>query len=442
MIKVIKTMKDSEDRLTRKEDLVLDETRSYRDCAEVDLSRSYQEMIGFGGAFTEAAAVTLARMTPDKRDEVIKSYYDKEEGLAYNIGRVHIHSCDFALGNYTYVDDHDVALETFSIEHDRELIIPLIKDAMAVRGSGIDLLASPWSPPAWMKSNNMMNQGGYLLPEYYQAWANYYVKFIEAYEREDLPIWALTVQNEPEAAQTWDSCIYTEEDERDFVKNYLGPTLHRAGMDDKALIIWDHNRDVMIRRVKTVLDDPEAAQYVWGTGIHWYMSEAFENVGKTHDLFPDKHILFTEGCQEGGVHLGSWNTGERYGRNMMGDLNNWCRGYLDWNITLDETGGPNHVNNLCDAPIICDTNTNEIHYNSSYYYIGHFSKFIKRGAKRVFSDCSIAGIHMVAVKNPDGEVVVVMMNQGDEARSFSLKFDGKYLNTSLDAHAIVTYILG
>lgn len=441
MIRQIKTKQSSTDRLTEKDPVQIESGRDYNGYAEVDLSRKYQSVVGFGGAFTEAAAVTLAKMSQEKRAEAIKSYYDKEDGLAYNIGRVHIHSCDFALGNYTYVEDNDVELNTFSIEHDEELILPLIHDAIKQRGDMLDILASPWSPPAWMKSNNMMNQGGFLLPKYYQSWANYYVKFIEEYEKAGIPIWGLTVQNEPEAVQTWDSCIYTEEEERDFVKNYLGPTLHKAGMEDKKLLIWDHNRDVMVRRVKTILDDQDAAKYIWGTGIHWYVSEAFENVGQVHDLFPDKHILFTEGCQEGGVKLGEWYTGERYGRNMMGDMNNWCKGYLDWNIVLDETGGPNHVNNLCDAPIIADTTTDELHYNSSYYYIGHFSKYVEKDAVRVFSDCSLEGVHMIAFENPDKSVVVIMMNESDTDHEISMKIKEGYMNVKLDTHSIVTYIL-
>lgn len=441
MIRQFITSKNTKDRLSEKEPIIRQNKRDYQFKAEVDPSLEYQNMIGFGGAFTEAAAVTLSKMSSNLRDEVIKSYYDKEEGIGYNIGRVHIHSCDFALGNYTYVEEHDVELKTFNIDHDRELIIPLIEDAKKQSGEELTLLASPWSPPAWMKSNNMMNQGGYLLPEYYKSWADYFVKFIDAYEDAGINIWGLTVQNEPEAAQTWDSCIYTEEEERDFVRDYLGPSLHGAGYEDKKLLIWDHNRDVIVRRAKTILDDPEAAKYIWGTGFHWYVSEAFENIGKVHDLFPDKHLLFTEGCQEGGVKLGAWFTGERYGRNMIGDINNWCEGYLDWNIVLDETGGPNHVNNLCDAPIICDTKTNELHYNSSYYYIGHFSKFVKAGAKRIFSDCSVEDISIVAFRNPDKKIIIIVMNEAEEHREISIKIESEYINMRLESHSIVTYIV-
>ena len=379
-------------------------------------------------------------MSSEKRQEVISAYYDKNEGLNYNLGRVHIHSCDFALGNYTYVEDNDAKLETFSIDHDRELIIPLIKDAFEKRGEPLKILASPWSPPAWMKSNGMMNKGGYLLKEHYDTWAKYYVKFIEEYEKENIPIWGLTVQNEPEAVQTWDSCIYTEFEERDFVKNHLGPLLHDKGYENKKLLIWDHNRDMIVRRAKGVLDDKDASKYVWGIGFHWYVSEDFHNLSKVHELFPDKHFLFTEGCQEGGVHLGSWDTGERYARNIIGDFNNWNRGFLDWNITLDETGGPNHVGNLCDAPIICDTVNDKVFKNSSYYYIGHFSKYVMEGAKRIFTNSDIENIKVVGFENPDNKIVLVVMNDGNEDKEIALKIDDRFININILNHSINTLI--
>lgn len=403
--------------------------------------QTYQTVMGFGGAFTEAAAYTLSRISPQKRDEVIRRYFDPQEGLGYTLGRVHIHSCDFALENYTYIEDGDVELTTFDISRDHKWVIPLVRDAARTAGKDITLLASPWSPPAWMKTNGNMNHGGQLKPEYREVWAQYYTKFIKAYREAGIPIWGITVQNEPAAVQTWDSCIYSGEEERDFVRDYLGPAMHREGLADVNILIWDHNRDIMIERASAVLSDPEAAKYVWGTGFHWYVSEAFENVGKVHELFPDKHLLFTEGCQEGGVKLGEWFTGERYGRNIIGDLNNWNEGFLDWNLVLDETGGPNHVGNLCDAPIIADTRTNTIHYNSSYYYIGHFSKYIRPGAVRIGLETEAPALLATAFRNPDGSVAVVVQNESDEAQSFALELGGDAAGETLPAHSIATYII-
>ena len=264
---------------------------------------------------------------------------------------------------------------------------------------------------------------------------------MDAYKKEGIDIWGITVQNEPDAVQIWDSCIYSGEEERDFIKNHLGPALLESGKENIKLLIWDHNRDLIVERAKAVLEDPEAAKYVWGTGFHWYVSEEFDNVGKVHDLFPDKHLLFTEGCQEGGCKVGEWFTGERYARNMIGDFNNWCEGYLDWNLVLDETGGPNHVNNLCDAPIIADTKENKLFYNSSYYYIGQFSRYVKPGAMRVYSQSDIEKLHMVSFLNEDGTLVIVVMNESDEDKDISIKSKDEFLNVKSLNHSITTYVL-
>ncbi|ADU31747.1 glycoside hydrolase family 30 protein [Evansella cellulosilytica] len=408
---------------------------------EIDASKEYQEWMGFGGAFTEAAAYSLAQISPEKRESVLSAYFDKTNGLGYNLGRTHIHSCDFALENYTYVEDGDESLASFSIEREQKYVIPLIKDATNKAGEQLTLLSSPWSPPAWMKTNDEMNHGGKLKDEYRQVWANYYVKYIQEMEAAGIPIWGVSVQNEPEAVQTWDSCIYTAEEERDFVKNYLGPTLEKNGLQDKNIIIWDHNRDVIVERASTVLSDPEAAKYVWGTGNHWYVSEEFENLSKVHDAFPDKHLLFTEGCIEGGVQLGAWHTGERYARNIIGDMNNWLEGFIDWNIVLNEQGGPNHVGNYCDAPIIVDTKKDEVHYNSSYYYIGHFSKFIKPGARRIGVTSGLEGVSITAFKNSNGEMVVIVLNENEASLNTNVIVEDSNAEIHVPARSISTFII-
>ena len=216
--------------------------------------------------------------------------------------------------------------------------------------------------------------------------------------------------------------------------------MHSNGLQDKKIIIWDHNRDIVYERAKVVLEDKEASKYVWGTGIHWYVSEEFENTSKVHEEFPDKHIIFTEGCQEGGVKLGSWLTGERYGRNIIGDLNNYIEARMDWNIVLDETGGPNHVNNLCDAPIIIDTNKKEAIYNSSYYYIAHFSKFIKKNAIRILTNVECEKVYAVSCVNEDNSLCIVVMNENNEDKTISLDVCNESLNIRLEANSIYTII--
>ena len=278
----------------------------------VETDKVRQEILGFGGSFTESSSSIYKELDQNKKEEIIEAYFG-DSGNKYSMARTHINSCDFSLGNYAHVEkDNDPDLNTFSLERNRVSLIPLIKDALRKRKNKIKIMASPWSPPAWMKTTGEMNFGGKLKDEYRDIWADYYCKFIQHYENEGIPMWGLSVQNEPEAKQTWDSCLYTAEEERDFVKNHLGPSLEKNNLSDKKLIIWDHNRDIMVERARTVLSDPEAAKYVWGTGFHWYCGDHFDNVQKVHDEFPDKQLIFTEGCQEGGPHIGSWDLGERY----------------------------------------------------------------------------------------------------------------------------------
>jgi glucosylceramidase len=406
----------------------------------MDSKKKFQKIIGFGGAFTEAACYTLNRLSKANQEKLLKAYFDLEEGLGYTIGRIHMNSSDFSLSNYTYVEDNDSELNSFDISRERKYVIPTIKKAESILGKSIDLLVSPWSPPAWMKTNNQMNYGGKLKPEFYQTWANYFVKFLEEINKEGLSAFALTVQNEPAAKQTWDSCLYSGEEERDFVKNHLGPTLENSEFNDVKIFVWDHNRDIVVERAEAVLKDKEASKYVAGTAIHWYVSEAFENVGKVHELFPDKQIIFSEGCIEGGPHPGVYETGERYARNIIGDFSNWCEAFIDWNFTLDEIGGPNHVGNYCDAPILSDTINDELIFNSSYYHLAHFSKHVKPGAYRVESKSSDADIKQIAFLNPDGSKVLILLNETENDLVVVLKEEENEVKIESTKRTITTVV--
>ena len=330
--------------------------------------------------WTEAAAVTLAALPEPEQSRILEEYFCPRNGHGYTLCRVSLNSCDFSLGNYACADEPgDTELKSFNIDRDKEKVIPTLKRAQKLTEGALKIMASPWSPPAWMKTTGKMNEGGKLKPEYRQAWADYYVRFIQAYADEGLPIWAVTVQNEPDAVQSWDSCVYSAEEERDFVRDYLGPTLEKAGRADVKIIIWDHNRDKLIHRAQTAYRDPKASRYIWGTGFHWYMQDKFDNVRLHHDSWPDKHLIFTEGCQECGTHLNSWATGERYGRSIISDLNAWTEAWFDWNLLLDARGGPNHVGNFCSAPLIVETESGTVHKQSSWQALGHFSRFIRPG---------------------------------------------------------------
>ena len=414
----------------------------------VDPARQFQSVLGIGGALTDAAAETFYKLSVENQVRFLEAYYDKEKGIGYTLGRTNIHSCDFSSASYTYIEEGDSELNTFSIDHDREYRLPFIKKAIKAAGGKLTMYASPWSPPAFMKTNNNMLQGGNLKPEYFQPWADYYVKFIEAYEAEGIPIWGLTIQNEPMAVQRWESCIYTAEEERDFLKNYLGPTLAKAGMEEKKIIVWDHNRDFLFHRASAILNDPEAAKYVWGTGFHWYEDwkygiPMYQNVKSVYEVFPDKNLIFTEGCNEGYDinHIDDVRLAERYGMSMINDFNNGVVAWTDWNILLDETGGPNHVGNLCFAPVHGDTRTGSLTFTNSYYYIGHFSKFVRPGARRISSVSSSNLVLTTAFINQDASVIVIAMNRGEEALDYTITIGGKTTTVFIPANAIQSIVM-
>ena len=310
------------------------------------------------------------------------------------------------------------------------------------------MFVSPWSPPAWMKDNDTMAQGGKLKPQFMQSWANYYVKFIKSYEALAIPIWGLSVQNEPMAKQTWESCSFSAEEERDFIKNYLGPTLAKTGLGNKKLMCWDHNRDLIYQRASTILEDADAAKYVWGIGYHWYetwtgSAMQFDNVRHVAEAFPSKSLVFTEGCAESfkASRINEWVLGERYGNSMVNDFNNGTVAWTDWNILLDEKGGPNHVGNFCFAPIHADTKNGKLIYTNSYYYIGHFSKFIRPGAQRIISSSNRDRLQTTAFVNTDGTMAIVVLNLSDDKVPYRLWIKGQAAETVSLPHSIATLVV-
>lgn len=417
-------------------------------CVFVNDAQKYQAMTGIGGAITDASAETFYKLPKNKQAELLKAYYDPKDGIGYTLARTSINSTDFSSDTYTYVKDGDGQLASFNVAHDEKFKIPLIKEAMKAAGGNLLLYASPWSPPAWMKDNNSMLQGGKLLAKYYQSWANYYVKFIQAYESRNIPVWGLTVQNEPMAKQRWESCIYTAEEERDFIKNHLGPTLAKANMGGKKLIAWDHNRDLIFQRAGVLLSDPGAAKYIWGIGFHWYetwtgSAMQFGNVRNVHESFPDKALIFTEGCKEKFNYgqLSDWSLGERYGHSLINDFNAGTSGWTDWNILLDETGGPNHVGNFCFAPVHANLKEGNLVYTNAYYYLGHFSKFIRPGAKRIAAVPSTTFLESTAFVDADGKIAVVVMNSTDKKIPYFLWLKGQAAKVESEPHSISTLII-
>jgi glucosylceramidase len=415
----------------------------------VDTRRRFQEVFGFGGAITDAAAETYAKLTPAQQQAFLNAYFDPKQGLGYSVLRTTIHSSDFSSGSYTYVKDGDKSLASFSIDHDMKYRVPLLRQALAAaqaKGTQMRVFASPWSAPAWMKSNGSLVGGGTLLPEYRDTWAQYIVKFVKAYEKAGIPLWGLSIQNEPMAKQKWESMIYTAEDETRFLGDHLGPALKAAGLQDKKVIVWDHNRDLLPQRAAHILADPKARPYIWGVGYHWYETWAkgepmHRNLAAVHEAWPELPFLLTESSIEhfDASQMQSWANGERYGSEILADLNAGSSGWVDWNMLLDSRGGPNHVGNYCFA-LLHASDDGQLIYTPSYAYMGHFTRYIKPKARRVSAAASRSTLDATAFRNADGSLAVVVMNRGEQPVHYRLIVDGAEVAVDIPAHAIQTAV--
>ena len=397
---------------------------------------------GFGGAFTEAAAHTYMGLPEDKKDNLIEDLYG-DSGLRYTMGRIHMNSCDFALGNYTYIEEGDETLDTFDISHDKKEIIPMIEAATKKLGRQPVLMMAPWSPPPFMKTNGEMNHGGKLKSEYKELWAKYYVRFIEEYRSIGIDISFTSIQNEPMATQTWDSCIYTAQDEAEFVTDYLGPAMEKAGLLDKMKIfVWDHNKEISYVRLKEILERKGAEKYVSGCAVHWYTGDHFENLHLIKKHFPEKEIFFTEGCVEYSrlSDASDVQNAEMYAHQMIGNLKGGITAIFDWNLIVDYKGGPNHVGNYCDAPIKALESGKNYEKKLSYYYIGHLTRYIKEGANLIWSSNYTDKLDAAAFLNADGQRVVVILNKSGEELPVELREGDESTRLTLAPHSIQTVL--
>lgn len=414
---------------------------------QVHTARRFQTLLGIGGAITDATAEVFARLPPAQQQAFLRAYFDPVHGNGYSLLRTTIHSSDFSSASYTYVHDGDESLASFDIAPDRRHRIPLIKRAIDTAGGRLTTFASPWSAPAWMKDNASMLQGGKLKAGHRARWAAYMARFVQAYEREGIPIWGLTVQNEPMARQRWESMIYTAEEERDFLRDHLGPTLAAEGLSDKKLIVWDHNRDLIVDRAHVILSDPQAARYVWGIGYHWYETWAggepmYRNVAAVREAWPGVNLLLTEATVErfDTARLHDWANAERYASALVNDFNAGAVGWTDWNLLLDERGGPNHVGNFCFAPVHADTHDGALTFTPSFHVLGHFSKFIRPGAQRVSAVSTRSVLQVTAFLNTDGRLATVVLNTSAADVRYRLQVDGQEAELHIPAKAIQTLL--
>ena len=401
----------------------------------------YQEINCFGGAITDAVAATLERMPEDISNEVIQAYFGAE-GIGYRCIRTHLDSCDFSTEPYAAVTDpEDKHFSAFSLERSENRVIHWIKEAYKAADASLPVMLSPWSPPDFMKTNGSRVGGGHLKRECYPDWAKYICRYIVEFRNRGINVTALSIQNEPNATQTWDSCLFTPNEERLFLKEYLYPELCKAGILDIQIYIWDHNKERMFDRACTVITD-DTVDIVSGIAFHWYSGDHFDAIRLVKERFPDKHLTFSEGCIEySRFDTNQIRNAQMYGHDMIGNFAAGMDTFIDWNLCLNEMGGPNYVGNYCEAPIICDTKNGTLSYKLSFHYISHFSRYIKPGAKRIATTIYTDEIEQVAFINPDESIVVIIQNRSAVGKNVSLRMADKLIDVDLPAESISSIVV-
>jgi glucosylceramidase len=434
--------------------------------------QKFQTITGFGGSFTESSAYLLNKLSKKNRDQILEAYFG-ENGSKYSLTRTHINSCDFSLSNYCYAPiAGDVLLENFSVQEDKEDIIPMIKDAMAISKNGFKIIASPWTAPPWMKNNNDW-VGGNLLPEYYNTWALYFSKYIDAYKEHGIDIWGLTVENEPFGnGNNWESMHYSPQEMTYFVQNHLGPKLEADGKSSVVILGYDQNRGDLKTWVDEMFKDAASSKYLNGTAIHWYEStfEVFPNeLQYAHHKAPNKYLIQTEACIDAEVPKwkdDNWYWAKeatdwgwdwaledqkylhpkyapvtRYANDIIGCLNNWVDGWIDWNMVLDADGGPNWFKNWCVAPVIVKPNTDEVYFTPLYYILSHFSRYIKPCSVIIGFNNPYTELKITAALDPDGSIVVVVFNEYNLAKTINISLNGKSMGINISAQSLQSIIV-
>lgn len=482
-----------------------------------------QEIDGIGSSFTESSAFVLAHLDKKSRRDVMEKIFS-ETGANFSLTRTHIGSCDFSVeGKYSYLDKKgDKQLKTFSIEPDKNGfdpkkyagiydpsydLLPMIQEAFEIKRKQKDndlrIVASAWTAPAWMKDiedwfikgtpeNNHQGTGGKLKPQYEETYADYLIKYLDAYKSEGIKIWGITPVNEPHGNNgQWESMHFTPESQNHFIKKYLGPKLIEKGFNTVKLLVFDQNRDGLEHWVDVVLGDEQTSKFVYGSAVHWYEStnKVYEDVfERVNTKFPDKAIIHTEGCIDdlgkdapGGImdphrfkekewfnndsfwwnenatdwaYSATWKAVKmedhpiytpvhRYARNIIVSIDHWVKGWIDWNVVLDQRGGPNHVGNFCGAPIMIDTESMQVYYTPIYYILAQFSRTIRPGDKAVQTDKILSGLnndalHACATINDTNILTIQLLNTTKEALEFSLQIEDQFAIIKMVPNSVQT----
>ncbi|MDJ1467577.1 glycoside hydrolase family 30 protein [Xanthocytophaga flava] len=405
---------------------------------EIDTAQTFQTMDGFGYTLTGGSAYVLhQKLNSEQRAALLNELFDtndKNIGISYL--RVSIGSSDLDSSTFSYNDlpagQTDEDMQKFSLTPDKKDLVPVLKEILAINPS-IKILGSPWSPPAWMKSNNS-TIGGKLKPEYYAAYAKYFVKYVQEMAKEGITIDAITVQNEPENPKNNPSLDMTAPEQATFVKKHLGPAFEAAGIKTK-IQIFDHNCDHPNYPI-SILNDSEAKKYIDGSAFHLYLG-SISALTEVHNAHPDKHVYFTE----------QWTSSEgQFGGDLqwavknliIGATRNWSRNVLQWNLAADPQQNP-HTPGGCTQCLGALTIGDTVRRNVSYYTIAHASKFVRPGSVRIAST-ELADLPNVAFKTPSGKKVLIVLNEGNTKKDFVIKTNGKSAPVSINAASVATFV--
>lgn len=402
---------------------------------------TYQTFAGFGGAVTDSAGYMYAQLDDAHKKEMVENYFNPER-MKYRLVRIPIDSCDFSLGHYEADSDpSDTDYEQFSFERVEKYILPLLDAAEAAYGGKLDIMLTPWSPPAAMKTNGERNNGGKLLPQYRAQWAQYICRYIEEYRNRGYHVTMLTLQNEPKAVQTWDSCVYTAGEEKEFLRDYMWPALRAHGLDDIEIYLWDHNKERAFEWAQTIIDE-ETDHMIAGIAFHWYSGDHFEALRMIRERFPDKKLLLSEACIEFSKFAAEdgLNNAQKYAHDMIGNLNEGMSTFIDWNLILDQEGGPNHVGNFCDAPYLYDASKKELKERNILDYLWHFTHFIESGAVRIGVTRYTDALEVTAFEK-QGKITVVMLNRTEQTIPAYLRIGDACVRVDAQPKSIATGVI-
>lgn len=397
----------------------------------------YEALEGFGGAITDAAAFVYSQMSPAQRRELLEHYFTPQ-GMNYQFVRIPMDSCDFSVSMY---EAKSSPSQVFDFSRTEQYILPMLRDAEAVAGRQLPVFLSPWSPPAYMKTN-LSRIGGSLKKEYYEEYAHYLCTYIENFQRHGFRVARISLQNEPKATQTWDSCVFSAQEEKEFLQRHMYPALQKHGLGHVEIFVWDHNKERAFERAVSLIDS-DTAGMVSGVACHWYSGDHFESLSLLRSHFPNLKLVISESCIEFSNHdrKDAYHAATRLAHEIFGDLNHGVTAFYDWNVLLDQQGGPNHVGNYCLAPFLFDTQSHELQPQLIQSYIAHFCHYLKPGAVRIGFSRFTSDLDTTAYQNPDGRIVVVMMNRSSSAMPVCLRLDERICRLELPANSISTAVV-